>query len=581
MSLEISRHVVERALSRLASPSLSPLDALEAKEQLELILEEAPLWMSPGLASRIAAVLSMPAPSIPALEPGEALLLAVDPASNRGRVLRAHNQPHKPERAPLTERAQAQARRALRALSETVYASGHAWPEELQLDSWVHIRGLSPAEQIDEESLGLAIAIAELSRAIRRAPRVTVAATARVERDGTLHRVAFVREKAAALRAEWPDVRELVVAQDTPPIDDLPEGITLVRLHRLDEAIARFGLSLDKLPTSSIELAERVEAELERASRRAHSADDWAALADRAADASIVLAADGQRDKSLRTKAWAALFRVHAGRSYEVDLRDVESSASDAAYDPRVLAAMAVSRATAAIDTQVDECVRVAESALERARACGDHAIIARALGTLGRAHTHAGAPSAAEPWLREAIERWNKVDQPQVAQTMCYLATCLRRSGSTNEALAVAKEAIDRCSNRRSSPYAHETERYAYLELARCQQARGLLDEATVSLSRVLRESLGDTSYPNIGALATRCAVALDRGDEVAAAEDLARCLRVATETGALARTALQAVASWLLSGRTHPSARERWMANVGPTDRASLEREFARWVY
>lgn len=579
MSSEISRISVERALAQLTSANVSQLDALDARDLLDLALDQQPLWMSPGLASRIAVGLSRPTPTSQPLAEGESLLLVFDPTNNSGRALRLRNEPHKPEREMLTERAQAQARRALRALSDAVYAKGRAWPAEISRDSWPHIRGLAPSEHVDEESLGLAIALAELSRATRQLPSETVAATARVERDGTLRPVAFVREKAAALRADWPAVRELVVALDTPVIDDLPEGITLVRVGHLDEAIAHFGFSLDKLPRSSTETAEQLVSALELRSKRPHSAEDWALLADHATDASIVLESDGQRDKALRAKAWAALFRVHAGRSNEVDILDVEARASD--FDPQVIAAMAVSRATAAIDSALDQCVSVAESALDLARRCHDDAIIARALGTLARAHTHTGSPRDAEPLLRDAIERWRKVDQPQVAQTMCYLATCLRRSDRVDEALVIAKDSIALCATRQSSQYANETERFAFLELGRCQHALGLWDDATVSLGRVLRENLGDASYPNVGALATRCAVSLSRGDELAAERDLARCLRVATDSGALARTALQAAASWLLSGRSDKTVQLRWEAAMGSSDRATLEREFERWVY
>ncbi|MDP3277926.1 MAG: tetratricopeptide repeat protein [Deltaproteobacteria bacterium] len=575
----LDRASVERALAALETGRVSGLAAMDELDALELLLAHRPRWLSPGLAARIARVVALDPPSIEPPAAGESLLLVREDTSGRGRALRFAMTTSADATKAFGERALMQIRQAQRAVLDLVYQRGRAWPEGIERPALPAVFGLSSSERIDEESLGLSIAIAELSRATRTPARPTVAATARVSRDGTLGSVAFVAEKIAALREEWPLIDTLIVAEDAAAITDLPAGFTVVRARTLAEAIERFGLSVDALAASSVETAEIVESQLERQSKQPHSPEDWGALADEATDASLVLLADGQRDRAMRARAWAALFRVHAGRSDEVDANEIEEDTSR--YDPRVVAAMAVSRASAAIDAAPDTCVAVAEQTLERARACGDRAIIARALGTLGRAHTHTGTPERAESLFREAIARWSEVEQPQIAQTMCYLATSLRRAGNAQRAMAVATDALAQCLRRSSTAYAEETARFAVLELGRCQLELRLFEEAEVSLTRVIREEFGDASYPNIGALATRCIARFERGDEAGGRADLARCLRVAETPGPIGRVALQAVGFRVLRGDADERARRSWSARRLSTDREGVERALRAWVY
>lgn len=571
------RSVIERALDRARRAGITAA-SLDDIEQLEFALDQRPAWLTPGLASRIADVLKQPAPVIAPVGVGEALLLVCDGATRRGRTLRLRALPNASGSSCFGDRAQRQVRQAQRALLDAIYQRGRSWPSNVARAEGATVEGLSAHELVDEESLGLSVAVAELSRATQQTPRATIAASAIVDSKGTLRAVAFLPEKIAALRADWPAVDTLVVAEGTGEIADLPSGFTVIRARTLSDAIGYFGLSFDALPSSSTEHAELIESALERQSRRPHSPDEWSALADDATNASLVLAADGAQDRALRVRAWAALFRVHAGRSYEVDAAEV--SHDPALYDPRVVAAMAVSQATAAIDATPETCVSIAQSTVERARACGDRAILARALGTLGRALTHAGAPARAEEHFRAAIALWSEVEQPQIAQTLCYLATSLRRAGRVDEAAAIAEEALARSARRESTAYANETARFAWLELGRCQFERRMLDEAEVSLGRVVRDAFGDGSYPNIGALATRCAVRLELGDDRGAQDDLARCARIAAGHDPIARTAMQAIGWRLLRPDPPEEHRALWTSRLA-AERSMIERALREWVY
>jgi tetratricopeptide (TPR) repeat protein len=575
----LDRASAERALASIETGRVSGLAAMDERDALELLLEHPPRWLSPGLAARIARVVELESPTIEPPAAGESMLLVRDNSSGRGRALRFAMTTSADATRSYGERALAQIRQAQRALLDLVFRHGRAWPAGVERPALPAVFGLSSSERIDEESLGLSVAIAELSRATQTPPRATVAATARVARDGTLGAVAFVADKIAALRAEWPTVDTLIVAEETEAIAELPAGFKVIRARTLAEAIAHFGLSVDALSASSVEHAEFIESQLERRSKQPHGPDEWGALADEATDASIVLLADGQRDRAMRAKAWAALFRVHAGRSHEVDESEVEEDTSR--YDPRVVAAMAVSQATAAIDTESERCVERAERAVELARACGDRAILARALGTLGRAHMHTGAPERAQAMFRKAIKSWTEVEPPQIAQTMCYLATSLRRAGEARQGMAVANEALARCAQRGATAYADETARFASLELGRCQLELRMLEEAEVSLTRVIREEFGDASYPNIGAIVTRCIARFERGDEPGGRADLARCLRVAEGSGPIARVALQAVGTRMLRGDTDERARQLWHARGLPEDRQGIEQALREWVY
>lgn len=573
----LARSGIERVLERVQRRGLDEA-SLDDIEQLEFALEQRPTWLTPGLAARIADTVKHVAPVIAPVGVGESLLLVCDSVTRRAKTLRLRILLHASHVACFGERAQKQIRQAQRALLDAIYRRGRSWPSNVARSEAATVDGLGAHEFVDEESLGLSVAIAELSRATGTAPRTTLAASAAIDAKGQLRPVAFLTEKIAALRSDWPAVDTLVVAEDTTQVGDLPAGFTVIRARTLAEAVELFGLSLDALPVSSIEQAELVASNLERESKRAHSPDEWGALADDATNASLVLAADGSRDRALRVRAWAALFRVHAGRSYEVDASEIPEDAS--AYDPRVLAAMAVSRATAAIDASPDTCVEVATQTVERARACGDRPILARALGTLGRALTHTGSAEQAEAHFREAISVWNEIEPSQIAQTQCYLATSLRRAGRVREALDLASEALSRCA-KRDGAYASETARFAWLELGRCQLELRMFDEAELSLARVVLEEFGDASYPNIGAIATRYALREERGDHKGAERDLGRCVLVAQGRGPIARAALQAIGRRMLSPNAPEHLQQCWRQQFATSDRATIERALREWVY
>lgn len=571
-----TRIEVERALERverqgMEAPSLSDIALLE------FALKDRCAWLTPGLASRIANAVHQPVPEIAPIAVGEALLLVCDGATRRGRALRIRMVPHVSTQACFGDRAQAQIRQAKRALYAAIDRRGRWWPKDVVREAGARVEGLGAYEQIDEESLGLSVVIAELSRATGIAARANVAGSAIVDLQGNLHAVAYLREKIDALRQDWPAVDTLVVSE-TQEFVELPLGWTVLRAKTIVEAIEYFGLSLDALPVSSIEHAERIASELDRESRRSHSPDEWLALADEATSASVVLEADGSKEKALQVRAWAALFRVHAGRANEVDAAQVDEAPD--AYDPRVRAAMAVIRATAAIDAAPSTCVAIATQAVALAKASGSRAEYARALGTLGRALTHTGAPERAEPHFRAAIALWNEVESSQIPQTQCYLATSLRRAGRVRDAMNEIRDALDRCAKRESA-YTQETARYAWLELGRCQLELRLFDEAEVSLTRVLREELGDASYPNIGALATRYALREERGDRSGAERDFERCLCVAQGADMIARVALQAIGRHLLGPATSERARQLWIKHGLGTDRAAIEQALRDWVY
>jgi tetratricopeptide (TPR) repeat protein len=571
-----TRIEVERALERVRRQGIDAA-SLSDVSLLEFALDDRLPWLTPGLASRIANAVNRPAPVVAPIGVGEALLLVCDSATRRGRALRLRVVAHASGHACFGDRAQGQIRQAKRALLAAIDQGGRSWPTDVRHAEGALVEGITEYERVDEESLGLSVVVAELSRATGIAASATVAGSAVVDARGQLHAVGFLREKIDALRDGWPAVATLVVAE-TQELVELPLGFTVIRAKTLVEAIGHFGLSLEALPVSSIEHAERVASELDRESRRSHSPEEWSALADEATSASVALAADGSRERALQVRAWAALFRVHAGRSNEVDAAEVDEDA--AAYDPRVLAAMAVSRATAAIDAAPSTCVAVATQTLERAEACGDRAIRARALGTLGRALTHTGTPERAEAHFRAAIALWNEVEQPQIPQTQSYLATSLRRAGRVSDAMNEIRDALARCE-KRASAYTHETARYAWLELGRCQLELRMFDEAELSLARVLRDDLGDASYPNIGALATRYALREERGDQPGAERDLERCLRVAEGSGPIARVALQAVGRHMLGSEGSERARQCWARHVASADRATIERALREWVY
>jgi tetratricopeptide (TPR) repeat protein len=236
-----------------------------------------------------------------------------------------------------------------------------------------------------------------------------------------------------------------------------------------------------------------------------------------------------------------------------------------------------LSRASAAIDRALPEARRLALEAIELGRKGADRAVLARALGTFGRACTHDGVPAEGTDALREAIELFSRVDAPQSEQTRCYLATNLRTQGRVDDALSVAREAYASCERRRGSEHANDTLRYLSLELGRCWIERGDLDEARVSLARVHRADLGDASYPNIGALASLARIeaasmrnrSASDGVRAPAGAAFARCLEVARrDRSVIGRVAAQALGWQILSQDSDPASsvpwHEVWLARV-----------------
>ncbi len=519
----------------------------EMLSELEGVLEAAPRWLLPGLAARIARACDAPIPTSTALAPGESLLLLRDPISRAGLVTRLRVSSDGTERDGLSRAARSQSRIALRALRSTIARQGRAWPAALAPSLDVEVFGLAPDERVDESSLGLSVALAEASRLSNAPLRGDIAATAEVREDGSLAPVRFLREKIHALRVDAPEVRSVVVARGTPRDGVEDSDLEIVEVDTLQDALARWEITFDALEHASIDQAEATSATLEADAKRPHTPNEWHALADRAVIAALVLEQDLQPARALRCRAWAALFRVHAGSPEEA--RACLRPGDESACDISVRAMVTLSRASAEIDRGAGAALALAEQGVALARAGSDRSVLARALGTLGRAHTSAGAPASGAASLLEAIELFERVDAPQSDQTRCYLATSLRLQGRAREALSTAREAHARCEVRRGSEYARETARYLSLEIGRCLMELDQLDEARLALARVHRADLGDDSYPNIGALASLAHIEAAEGNLSGAS--FARCLAVASANRTLiGRVAAQAL-GWRLSQR------------------------------
>ncbi len=563
-------------LARLDDANTTGLRRHETIAELEGVLDAPPRWLLPGLAARVAAACGARAPAHRPLSPGESLLLLRDPLSGAGIVTLLRVGSRSTEHPGLSWMARAQATQAMRAVHAIIAHAGRSWPEALDRSLDLAVGGLAADEVVNESSLGLSVALAEASRVLNVPLRGDMAATAEVRGDGTLAPVRFLREKIQALRADAPAVRTVVVARGTEREGLEDSDVAILEVETLLDALRCFELSFDGLDPASIDQAEALAATLEPESKRPHTPNEWSDLADRALAAALTLEQDQQRERSVRCRAWAALFRVHAGAPD--DASACLKPGDEAECDPSVRAMVVLSSASAAIDRGSRDALSLAREAVGLARSGSESAVLARALGTFGRASTHSGVAAEGVAALREAIGIFERVDAPQSDQTRCYLATNLRTQGLVDEALSVAREAYARCDRRRGSEHARDTARYLSLELGRSLFERGQLDEARVSLTRVHRPDLGDDSYPNIGALASlaRIEIALGTLD----GPTFARCLAVATrDRSVIGRVAAQALGWRLLAqgGDPEPSVpwQRAWLDHVPQATTGERARE------
>ena len=407
-------------------------------------------------------------------------------------------------------------------------------------------------------SFQLSAAVALLSRALRRPPLATCAGSACVGVDGALSPVEHLAEKLSALSRDFPDVRTVVVAelQSVPEMGALGP-IKLVRAATLDRALASFGLDVRELPPSLLDRHVERASSFEHRNKESRAPREWSALSLDAWESCLALA-DAEPEESARCRAWAALFAVHAGDPHHasaladgVDARVIEAL-------PGLAAWMHVVRATANIDrSALDEARADAEQALRESAAltAAEQAKIrGRALGTYGRALLHMGLLEDAERSLREAAEH-HRVHVPrELAQSLTHLATCLRRRGRFDDALAAVDDALAVVVPQRAVwAAAQTTEAYLRLERGRVLLEMARHDDAERELLLVSpRDEVA--TYPRLGAERSLVRLRIATGHTAAAHAAFLHCLEGARVllAGGQARTIAQVAAVGLAQAMT-----------------------------
>jgi tetratricopeptide (TPR) repeat protein len=396
--------------------------------------------------------------------------------------------------------------------------------------------------------------------------------------------------KLAALSRSWPGVTRVVVAAE----QDVPPGtrFEIIRRGRLPEALADFGLDLIRLQEAPLErhLARVRNFVAENSSR--HGADGWRRLAWEALESAEALASpDGDATGAMWSRAWAALFMLHAGNAETaIELaREVPDDVA-AATGTDLAAWKKVIEASARIDDDPDMAVPIALAGLELAIGCDAAHVVGQALGTYGRALLHAGRAAEAEVPLRQAVAHHAKAQLPkEEPRSRTYLATCLRHQGRAADALGIVDEASALTSKLRRWEIANTTLSFLALERGRCLLALGEAAGSARCFESVCREYATDFDYPRPAALRGLATVRRVLGDAAGADEMLGRCLHVARQAPGLVvrRVAAMAVGEALLRDARETSIRRAeleiaWRSLFpAECDPAAIREAVARWVY
>jgi tetratricopeptide (TPR) repeat protein len=467
--------------------------------------------------------------------------------------------------------------RACRALPETVVASAFdvVLPGELDIEGG---------------SLGLSVCVALASRALDIPPSQDVAASAATRSDGTLLPVLHLPAKLAALSRSWPGVTTVVVAA----AQEVPPGIPfeVIRRAHVTEALTDFGFDLTRLPEAPLDRhLVRVSYFATENSRR-YGVDAWRRLAWEALESAEALACpEGDAEASMSSRAWAALFMLHAGNvdtAIELARGIPDDIATSMGTD--LAAWKKVIEASAMIDHDPEMAIPIASAGLELAIACDAESILGQAIGTHGRALLHAGRAAEAEVQLRKAVEHHATAKLRKEEPRSCtYLATCLRHQGRAADALVVVDEAIKRANDLQRWEVARTTLVFLALEKGRSLLALGDAVGAARCFEFVCREYATDFDYPRPAALRGLAAARRALGDQPTADEMLRRCLQVAWQAPVdiVRRVAAMAVGEALLldPGETsipHADLDAAWRS-LFPAARepAAIRDVLSRWVY
>jgi hypothetical protein len=183
------------------------------------------------------------------LEPGEALVLLVRDNVGTTAILRAragHG------RVPTECEAPRSALDAVIAFRRTLAAQRRsALCDELSLVSGFEI-DLLAAElcEIEGDSLGLAAVAAAVSLCLRRPIASGVACAAAVTEARELAPVRSIDSKIIALRAEWPEVQRVIVAESQPAFDG--RGLQIVRASYAAAALRVLGLPVSSSSAAKV-----------------------------------------------------------------------------------------------------------------------------------------------------------------------------------------------------------------------------------------------------------------------------------------------------------------------------------------
>lgn len=444
---------------------------------------------------------------------------------------------------------------------------------------------------VEGASLGLATAIALVSLGLDRPPRSDVAASAVVNVAGELKPVLHLDAKVKDLARRRPNVRIVLVAgaQDVPV--DVPSSLQVRHCASLAEALDTAGLDVRQLPKAPLDdYLVRLETLLKREAQRSHGPEEWLDLAQQAFEcAHALLTEPSCIDSAARGFACAALFAVHGGRDDLARTFHGRVEELGLAVSPAIQAWLAIGNATRAIDGEPEKAASLAEETLAAVRALPmqeQGALLGQALGTLGRAHLHAGRALDALPFLKQAVEHHKAHDPREVPRSMTYLATGLRHAGHVEEATRVIEEALSRVRSAPRWAVSATTERYARLERGRCALERG---DAKGSLPdfEFVTEHGGDTDgeHPRISAVRGLHAAYRRLGDAEQARRHLERCLVVAetSEKAIYRKLGVMAIGDALLAGEKLPNdLLEVWERATAVSSRRDAVQEFVeRWVY
>jgi tetratricopeptide (TPR) repeat protein len=416
-----------------------------------------------------------------------------------------------------------------------------------------------------------------------------VAASAAVNADGRLEPVEHLETKCLALREQWPAVRTIVVAAGQTAVPAV-EGLRIVKLADLDEALKEFGLDLERLPSPSVDELEKRLTALEVEEREQHSSSQWLA---RAIDAWEI----GKRLRTERNSKWpraqilAGLMASHAG-DQELAVSMLDSADDTLIRKLPLRARKQLVLASCTIDRQPERALAAATAALELATALEDEdheELFGLASGTLGRVLMHRGDLEAAEPTLRAAYEHHRRVAPHEACRSACYLACCLRLMGRSEAAVELASLALAEAQSLQDQfDAAKTTIAFARLERGRALEALGRYAEAAVELEQVVAINRSAESYPRLGAERSLASVfrAASKLDEARA--HLVVCKRVARGDAPLTLRKVGAVAaaeelrSAHRAGRPtmlpHRDLQDAWDACFGD---AKVDDVLRTWIY